>query len=464
MAQPTLVNAIPVLFALLALLFFWLAMRAGRRQRLIDDLPTSKTTGVFIGLVELKGTAETEQPFVSFLAKNRCVHYQWHVDEYWSRTVIETYTDSNGQTQTRTRTENGATTVAHGGESNAFYLKDDCGIIRIRPEDAKIEPRTIFDHTCGPADPLYYGKGPAGAVPDSDHRRRFVEYAIPLHAPLYVVGHAREREDIVAAEIAHDANAEMFLISTRSEEQVHRGFAWQYWLLGIFGVVFGIVGFVVRDFAAGHFASHGAALSHQFGPFQSGVADEGRSMLEWIAIYLGAGCFFGLMWLGCWAWMVFNSLVRLRQRVAQSWSNVDVQLIRRHDLIPNLVSIVQGMRDYEKKLQTELAQLRTQLVATPPGEPGPDPQALQSILIAVQERYPQLKADSSFLNLQRNLSETEERIALARGYFNEVAAFYNTRLERVPDRFVALVGAMKPRALLAADDFERAPIEVKLAT
>src|SRR5580658_9092013 len=96
--QLLITYGLPALGGLLALLFFFLALRAGRRQRLVSDLPTSKTTGVFIGLVELKGTAEVEQPLTSYLAEQSCVYYQWNVDEHWSRTVIETYTDSEGRT------------------------------------------------------------------------------------------------------------------------------------------------------------------------------------------------------------------------------------------------------------------------------------------------------------------------------------------------------------------------------
>ena len=70
------------------------AFRALRRKRLIDDVPTSKTQGVFIGLAELKGTAESEMPLTSYLAGTRCVQYTWQIDEHWSRTVHETYTDS----------------------------------------------------------------------------------------------------------------------------------------------------------------------------------------------------------------------------------------------------------------------------------------------------------------------------------------------------------------------------------
>lgn len=161
--------------------------------------------------------------------------------------------------------------------------------------------------------------------------------------------------------------------------------------------------------------------------------------------------------------MVFNSLIDLRQRVRQGWSQVDVQLKRRHDLIPNLVQTVEGLRDYERNLQTELATLRSQLAATPPGQPGPDYQATSKTLIAIAERYPELTAQQSFLNLQQNLSDTEQRIALARGYFNEIATYYNTRLQIIPDKFIATLGSLHEQPLMLANDFERAPVEVSLA-
>ncbi|MGP0062656.1 MAG: LemA family protein [Isosphaeraceae bacterium] len=429
----------PAIGGLLAFLSMFLVLRAGRRHRLVSDLPTSKTTGVFIGLVELKGTAEAEGPLVSFLAEQSCVYYQWHVDEHWSRMVTETSTDSQGRVQTRTRNESGWTTVARGGDMIPFYLRDDCGIIRIRPEKAEIHPLTTFDHSCGPGEGLYYEKGPAAAVANSVYRRRFVEVGIPLHAPLFVVGQASERDDLVAPEIAHDSGAETFLISTRSEERVRRGLAWQFWLIGLLGAVFAAGGFIVRD------------------------ANQHRPIGDNVPLYLVAGSVFASAWLLAWIGMAYNSIVALRRRVHQAMANVDVQLKRRHDLIPNLVTIVRGMRDYEKTLQSELAQLRNQLIATPPGEPGPDPQAMTGILGAIQERYPQLRANGSFLALQHNLVDTEQRIALARGYFNEIATFYNTRLQTVPDRFIAALGAMKPQNLMTADDFERAPVEVKLA-
>jgi hypothetical protein len=104
------------------------------------------------------------------------------------------------------------------------------------------------------------------------------------------------------------------------------------------------------------------------------------------------------------------------------------------------------------------------LTVTPPGEPGPDPQVTVAAVSAIVERYPELRANSSFMDVQSTLVKTEQRIALARGYFNEIASFYNARLQIVPDRFIAALGSMKPLDLLLADNFERAPVAVKFAT
>ena len=114
-------------------------------------------------------------------------------------------------------------------------------------------------------------------------------------------------------------------------------------------------------------------------------------------------------------------------------------------------------------MQTEVAALRGQLSATPPGEAGPDPHACLPMIRSIAERYPELKAQESFLKLQESLTDTEQRIALARSYFNEIANFYNTRVEIVPDRFLAAMGTFNPRVLMAAADFERAPVTVDLA-
>src|SRR5882672_2902928 len=223
--------------AALALLCLYSAFRLRSRERLLTLLPTVKTQGVFIGFVEIKGVAEAPRPLTSALAARPCVQYSWSVEEHWSRTETEHYTDDQGRRQTRTKEESGWKAVAEGGEMLPFYLRDDTGVLRVDPRGAEIEATTFFDDTCGRGESLYYAKGPAEAISDSDHRRRFVERGVPVGAELYVVGQSRERRDVVAAEIAADQKAPLFLISTRSEKQVVSGMGWGSWGLAVLALI-----------------------------------------------------------------------------------------------------------------------------------------------------------------------------------------------------------------------------------
>ena len=214
-----------------------------RKKRLIDDMPTSKTLGVFIGLAELKGTAESDKPLTSFLAEVLCVLYRWKCEEHWSRTV----TSVGPKGTPTTHRESGWTTVAKGEEITPFYLKDDTGVIRIVPQGAEIQDKEIFNKTCKHTDPLYFNKGPRNEIANSDHERRFIETAVPLHANLYVMGQSREREDIVAAEIAKDKKSPMFLISTRTEKQISSGLGLVFWVWMISGLAAVAVGVLIGN-------------------------------------------------------------------------------------------------------------------------------------------------------------------------------------------------------------------------
>lgn len=428
---------VPAVGALLCILCLWASLRLRRRHRLFKDLPTSKVRGVFIGLVELKGSAESEAPLVSHLASAACVLYQWKIEERWSRTVTETYTDSKGQRRTRTRRESGWTTVDHGGDSRPFYLCDDTGAILVHPQGADLETTTLFQQTLNRGHPFYYGKGPLRAVGHSDHIRRFVETGIRLHAPLYVVGPARERTDIVAPEIARQPGAEAFLISTRAEEHVHAslaGWSWFWWAVGLLIATAPLLlvifnGEVVRGLAVG--------------------------------ITLIPPLVYLFVWGACWVWMVFNSLIGLRNRVRQGWSLIDVQLKRRHDLIPNLTAAVSALGAHESEAQHALAMLRTQATASPGG--GSALGGLAGELRVVIEKYPGLTAQPAFAALHKELVETEQRIALARSYYNDIATQLATRLEIIPDRWVGRIVSMQPEPLLQAEGFERAAVKVNLA-
>ncbi|MFA5629469.1 MAG: LemA family protein [Dehalococcoidales bacterium] len=439
MSPQTLSIIIAAVIGLLAIGCIFAAFRAFKCKRTIDDCPTSKTRGVFIGLTELKGTAESETPFTAYLSGKACVQYEWQVDEHWSRIVHETYIDSEGRTQSRTRTESGWKKIAGKEVSAPFYLKDETGLIRIVPEKAKIENIKVFEETCTPKDILYFGKCPVGEIADTTHRRRFYESAIPLHSQLYIIGQAREREDIVAAEIAYNKNAPMFLISTRTEKQLSTSYLWGFWLWFIGGLLTAL--------------GVAAALTY--------IGTENSTFL-WEPFAITAAIYF-LVFVLSWVFNVYNSLINLHNRVKQGWSQVDIQLKRRHDLIPNLVSAVEGYRGYEADIQCLLGELRTQGRAPASEEDSADFKGVAPLFNIIIECYPELKASQNFLHLQKELSSTEQRIALARDYYNEIATYYNTRLEVIPDRFVAFIAGLRPRTLTDAADFERAPVQVKLA-
>ncbi|MCX6012533.1 MAG: LemA family protein [Chloroflexi bacterium] len=407
---------------------------------MINDLPTSKTQGVFIGLAELKGTAESDEPIISKLAEVHCVQYNWQIDEHWSKVVHETYTDSKGHVQTRTRTETGWTKIAGDKKSIPFYLKDDTGLIRIVPEGATIQNITVFNETCSPNNSLYFGKGPSNEISNTTHQRRFHETALPIHTMLYIVGQARERQDIVAPEIAADKNAQMFVISVHTEKQLSSRYGLWWILLLILGLAFAV----------------GCAGT-------GGFLINSASTLFWQP-YIIAACVFLIICILGWIWTVYNSLINLHHRVEQGWSQVDIQLKRRYDLIQNLVKTVEAYGIHEKETQILITELRGQEKATPPGVAGPDYQGVAIKLLAITERYHELKAGDAFLGIQKALVDTEQRIALARDYYNNIATFYNTRLDIIPDRFIAALARIHPQVLMGAADFERAPVIVNLVS
>src|ERR1019366_9312284 len=112
---------------------------------------------------------------------------------------------------------------------------------------------------------------------------------------------------------------------------------------------------------------------------------------------------------------------------------------------------------------TAVAGLRAQLSATRSGDPGPDFAGIAGTVRAVAERYPNLMAQEGFSRLQGQLVETEQRIALARAYYNDIATHFSTRASQIPDAWLAAVGGIRSEPLLAAADFERAPVRVSLS-
>ncbi|HWQ88411.1 MAG TPA: LemA family protein [Desulfitobacteriaceae bacterium] len=138
---------------------------------------------------------------------------------------------------------------------------------------------------------------------------------------------------------------------------------------------------------------------------------------------------------------IYNSLVQLRQRVKNAWSQVDVQLKRRYDLIPNLVNTVKGYAQHEKSTLESVTQARNMAMAAGNVKDQAEAEnmlsgALRS-LFAVAEAYPELKANANFLQLQGELSDTESKIAFARQFYNDTVQKFNTKIAVFPNNLVA---------------------------
>ena len=161
---------------------------------------------------------------------------------------------------------------------------------------------------------------------------------------------------------------------------------------------------------------------------------------------------------GAAIWL-YNGLVGLRNQVASAWAQIDVQLKRRHDLIPNLVEAVRGYMQHERDLLERITAARTRaLAATGAGAVGAAEGALtQAVggLLAVMERYPDLKANQNVLALQEELVTTENRVGFARQLYNDLVGRYNTRQQVFPANLVAGALGFRPAEFFQVDAVDR---------
>ena len=161
---------------------------------------------------------------------------------------------------------------------------------------------------------------------------------------------------------------------------------------------------------------------------------------------------------------LYNSLVALRQKVSEAWSDIDVQLKRRYDLIPNLVETVKGYATHESTVFENVTKARNQAI----GANGLQEQAeaenmlsgtLKS-LFAVSENYPELKANENFVELQRELSDTENKIQASRRFYNSVVMSLNTKVESFPDSIVASIGKFDKKEYFEIAEAEKENVKV----
>lgn len=184
-----------------------------------------------------------------------------------------------------------------------------------------------------------------------------------------------------------------------------------------------------------------------------------------IAAMLFAGI---VLLLVIWITLIYNRFVRTRQHIKESWADIDVELKRRYELIPNLVQTVKGYAAHEQETLQSVVDLRNKAAANngSAASQGADESQLMlavSRLFAIVEAYPTLKADTNFLALQEELADTEDRIAAARRFFNANIREFNQLAQTIPTNIVAKVFSFEPQTFFElADEAERIVPRVKL--
>ena len=165
---------------------------------------------------------------------------------------------------------------------------------------------------------------------------------------------------------------------------------------------------------------------------------------------------------------LYNGLVQARLRVRESWSGIDVQLKRRASLIPNLVETVKGYAAHERETPQAVTDARARLQQA--GSPGEAAQANNMLtqtlrtLFAVAENYPNLKANENFLQLQRELSDTEDKVAYARQFYNTNVLSYNTKTQTFPSVVLANMFGFQPSEFFEAEEEAREDVHVSFST
>ena len=409
--------AIPLLISF-ALLFWWRSVVLFKRT--LEDVPTSKVKGVFYGLNEVKGEIKSDAPLQTYLTERPSVWHEWSISEHWKKT--ESYRDKDGNRKTRTKS--GWRKVDSGGGIQAFFLLDDTGELLIEPEGAKVDAPSTMSRSCGPSDRLYYGKGPSGAIANSTHRRRFSESSLSPGDELYVLGSAKLREDVAQPMIAKNKEARYFVISSKSEAQIIRSkslWAFFIFLFSFFtAMTIPVVAITVET---------GMEAQEAFYQNPGWVVSAGAGFLA-VA---------GLFYLS----LLYNGLIRLRNRLSHALSLIEIQLKRREDLIPRLLECVKGISEYESQVQELVASVRSSgvtAIGSQTGEVGDEinrGSGLVGGLFALSENHPNLRADQNYESFIKALVDTEDRIALARAFYNDSLLALQDRLLSLPDLLVA---------------------------
>lgn len=410
--------------ALVAAVVAWLL---DRRRRKYADRATTPAAAVFAGLNLVKGRGWTSGPIASYRTSTSSLWWEYTLEE--ERRHTRTVTDNKGNTRTETYTE-WHIIETRKDELPEIEVVDDTGSVLVRLSGASVVPRQVHleifrDHQARGilGRILSAGTGATG-------RYREIEKVVGYGDDLFVVGECELDQERFVPVIARKV-----MVSTRSEESHVR------WL------AVGVVATVLVAVAA----------------MTVGVAtlirpDDPAEPIAWVPGLLAALVLLVL----AWGITTYNRLRLVAQGADRAWSLIDVQLRRRHDLIPSLQNCVGAHAAYEQEAMVAITEARTVAAAASPSdeaealsdEAETQTRALRTIL-AVAEATPELTVDQSFQRLQRELADTEDRIAASRTFYNDSLTILRDRQQRFPGSLVAKRVPIAHRDLIDARGFER---------
>ena len=396
-----------------ALLVALLGTRGGLKRimtkRWIENIPTSRTNGVALGLTELSGTAEAfdESPLETGPLSHRpCVYYHYVVKEKRGSGKNSKWVVIEDRTH-----------------SQLFRCCDKDGELKVFPAGAEFSTDTKTTRRSG--------------------HLQYTEHRIEEHSPVYVLGHADmdpfTGNSLMVVE-PHEKSFP-FIVSSLSEYQIMMRKACAG-MLGLNIAFSGLVLAILLFFGmAGSFSTTDYLFAAASGPF----------FLFFITIILH-----------------YNDIVFLRRRVDRNWSNVDVALKKRHDLIPTIERVVSGYLAHEKGLQTDLAEMRSQFGQNPSSSPEAAAAYFQSEaqfttrFIGLRENSPDLKGNTLVAQMTKTLIEVENEISLMREGYNDAVETYNTRIETLPDALLAKPFNFQSRSFMQFESAIRNVPDVKL--
>jgi LemA protein len=406
--------------ALVAGCLCWLVVGLSLRARAwrILDTPTTKTVAAAVGSCEFSGLAVSDAPTVSPGTRTLCVWYDWQLQE-----LVSSGKNSTWKTRDHRRHE------------QPFFVEDDTGRLRVDPRGAQFDG--LRAHTM--------------EVPGRSKRKwRQVELLLPMHGSVYALGPVRvcPSSNPVVLELASNGEDEFF-ISDDAEHKVARRYQVWAWV----SLVLGLLAIAAMPYAK-------LKQESDFG--RRSVWFEGHGSGK-LAVLLAALYVVALA--ASWLVRVYNRLLIVKNQAERAWSSIQVQLQRRMDLIPSLVSVVQAYAAYEVSTLTGLVRSRGSLPddAELARAEANDASATAEVrqLLARVEASPDLKANENYLALQREITDTENRIAYSRAFYNDAINIMRDRHQSFP--YVLVAGFVKVPSLELFEATDRHAVTVQTA-